>query len=243
MKKNININKEEILKLHQNHKTEKMVLREQSGDLKSQLQYMIDNGQIPDSVGVVKLVSSNPSRMWAIKKESKKTPGTFVYLFTDGKYGTFSADGKFTFGPGTWKAGSVVKQEVKKVEPEQSKKVEPEQSKSEIPSDQVGPDKNETKSITQVNAEITQSFNQAVQSQTLPSKQQCRRDVESYYMAYKKKMTFDPKVFEGMKKVVQSCADQFKFEGPFTKTDDYLNIMSGRVGGGPLSSSPWRIKR
>lgn len=102
MKKKFQGNTEEILKLHKQQKTEKMILREQAGDLKSELQAMVDDGRVTDAISIVGLQTTNPERRYAIKKESKKNPGTFVYLFRDGKYGTFGADGKFTYGSGVW---------------------------------------------------------------------------------------------------------------------------------------------
>lgn len=102
MNKRFHIDKDYVLSLHESHKTDKMILKEQSGDLKSQLQSMIDNGQVPDVIGISELETTNPIRRFAIKKKSKKNPGTFVYLFIDFKYGSFGPDGKFTFGSGVW---------------------------------------------------------------------------------------------------------------------------------------------
>ena len=102
MKNKFETIKEEVLSLHKNQKTEKMILREQAGDLKSKLQSFLDRGQVPDAVGIAELETSNPNRRFAIKKKSKKNPGTFVYLFLDNKYGSFGADGKFLFGNGVW---------------------------------------------------------------------------------------------------------------------------------------------
>jgi hypothetical protein len=102
MKNKFETIKEEVLSLHKSQKTEKMILREQAGDLKSKLQSFLDNGQVPDAVGIAELETSNPNRRFAIKKKSKKNPGTFVYLFLDFKYGSFGADGKFSYGPGVW---------------------------------------------------------------------------------------------------------------------------------------------
>ncbi len=98
----LDIEKELVLNLHKNQKTEKMKLREQAGDLRSKLQAMIDNGQTPGAIGIAELETSNPNRRFAIKKESTKTKGKIIYFFLDGKYGSFGADGKFAFGPGIW---------------------------------------------------------------------------------------------------------------------------------------------
>lgn len=102
MNKRFYIEKEYVLSLHESQKTDKMILKEQAGDLKSQLQSMIDSGQVPDVIGIAELETSNPNRRFAIKKKSKKNPGTFVYLFLDFKYGSFGPDGKFAYGNGVW---------------------------------------------------------------------------------------------------------------------------------------------
>lgn len=102
MRNKFDIVKEEVLSLHRKERTEGMLLREQAGDLKSKLQSMIDDGQVPDAVGIAELETSNPNRRFAIKKKSKKNPGTFVYLFADFKYGAFGTDGKFTYGKENW---------------------------------------------------------------------------------------------------------------------------------------------
>lgn len=95
-------NKEEILELHKKNKTQKMVLREQSGDIRSKLQSMIDNGQVTDVIGIAELDTTNPDRRFAIKKRSKQKPGLFAYLFHDFKFGYFGPDGKFFYAPGVW---------------------------------------------------------------------------------------------------------------------------------------------
>jgi hypothetical protein len=102
MRNKFETNRGEVLSLHKKNKTKGMILREQSGDLKSQLQSMIDNGEVTDVVGIAELDTTNQNRRFAIKKKSKKNPGTFVYLFSDKKYGSFGPDGKFTYGDGVW---------------------------------------------------------------------------------------------------------------------------------------------
>lgn len=100
--KKLQTNKEEILELHSKEKTHGMLLREQMGNIRSKLQTMIDNGQVTDAIGVVELETSNPDRKFAIKKKSKKNPGTFAYLFHDFKFGYFGTDGKFAYASGVW---------------------------------------------------------------------------------------------------------------------------------------------
>jgi hypothetical protein len=102
MKKRYTANKEEILEMHNKNKTQKMILKEQAGDIKSKLRKMVDDGQVPDVVSIAELETTNPDRRFAIKKKSKKYPGQFVYLFHDFKWGRFGTDGKFVYEKGTW---------------------------------------------------------------------------------------------------------------------------------------------
>lgn len=98
--------KEHILSLHERNKTEKMVLKEQMGDIKTKLQSMIDDGRVTDAVGVVEFTTTNPDRKYAIKKKSKSVPGTFVYLYHDFKWSRPGPDGKLAFGDGVWTPAS-----------------------------------------------------------------------------------------------------------------------------------------
>lgn len=102
MEKKYFANKEEILEMHNKNKTQKMILKEQAGDIKSKLRKMVDDGQVPDVISIAELETTNPDRRFAIKKKSKKYPGQFVYLFHDFKWGRFGTDKKFVFEKGNW---------------------------------------------------------------------------------------------------------------------------------------------
>jgi hypothetical protein len=54
-------------------------------------------------------------------------------------------------------------------------------------------------------------------------------------------MKFEPSIHGPMKNLVQTCSDQFDFKGLFDKTDKYVDILTGRVEGGPAQSSLWRL--
>ena len=75
------VEKNTILEMHS--KLKKPILNEQY-DVRAELQKLIDTGCIRDGI-IIKMESSEVTRTYAIKKESKKEPGTFYYFFVDKK--------------------------------------------------------------------------------------------------------------------------------------------------------------
>lgn len=107
---NKNIITEEKNRILELHSKEKKILNEQVSDVKTNLQSLLDNGCIP-SGQVVKMKSSTPLLQYAIKKESVKTPGTYVYFFIDNRFGYMDAQNKFSFGQGKWECNKRVQQQ------------------------------------------------------------------------------------------------------------------------------------
>jgi len=97
--------------------------------------------------------------------------------------------------------------------------------------------------------EITARFEDAVREQTPESADDCKKTVEAYYMAFKKKKQIEPNMLNAMKEKVQACKNEFygswgAFKGGNT-IDEYLDMLSGKKQGGPSSyggDSIWRIK-
>jgi hypothetical protein len=97
--------------------------------------------------------------------------------------------------------------------------------------------------------EITTRFEDAVREQTPESADDCKKTVEAYYMAFKKKKQIEPNMLNAMKEKVQACKNEFygswgAFKGGNT-IDEYLDMLSGKKQGGPSSyggDSIWRIK-
>jgi len=97
--------------------------------------------------------------------------------------------------------------------------------------------------------EITARFEEAVREQTPESADDCKKTVEAYYMAFKKKKQIEPNMLNAMKEKVQACKNEFygswgAFKGGNT-IDEYLDMLSGKKQGGPSSyggDSIWRIK-
>lgn len=116
------IERQNILEMHS--KMRKNVIKEQVSDkkvtltLEQELQELLDSGCIPFGT-IVKMNSSNPRMQYAIKQESKKTPGKFRYAFIDKRVG-ISENGKFTFLTDKWECAK--KPEVP-VKPEGPKKL------------------------------------------------------------------------------------------------------------------------
>jgi hypothetical protein len=99
------------------------------------------------------------------------------------------------------------------------------------------------------NTDITTAFEDAVRDQTPESSDDCKKAIEAYYMAFKKKKIFTDDVLTAMKEKVQACKNEFygswgAFGGGKT-IDGYLDMLSGKVSGGPSSygdDSKWRLK-
>jgi hypothetical protein len=71
-----------ILEMHDRENPNKRLILEQDDKLKEELQTLLDNKCFPRGE-VVGMNSTNPKYKYAIKLESKKTPGRFRYFFID----------------------------------------------------------------------------------------------------------------------------------------------------------------
>jgi hypothetical protein len=96
---------------------------------------------------------------------------------------------------------------------------------------------------------ITQAFTDAVESQTPTDKEDCKKAIEAYYMAFKKKKRIEPNMINAMKEKVMACKNEYYGEwgvlGGGSKTDEYVDMLMGKKSGGPSSygdDSIWRIK-
>jgi len=102
---------------------------------------------------------------------------------------------------------------------------------------------------TITNADITTAFETAVSDQTPQDSSDCKKSIEAYYMAFKKKKVFTDDVLSAMKEKVQACKNEYygswgAFGGGKT-IDGYLDMLSGKAPGGPSSyggDSKWRLK-
>jgi len=111
--------KKRILEMHS--KMKKKIISEQTEDVQSRLQSMIDFNLISKPAEVVGIPTSNPQLKYAIKKESKKTPGTFKYYFIDGRIGGY-INGNFVFDKEKWDVKSF-ENSVKEKKQEESDRV------------------------------------------------------------------------------------------------------------------------
>ena len=99
------------------------------------------------------------------------------------------------------------------------------------------------------NTDITTAFEDAVRNQTPESSSDCKKAIEAYYMAFKKKKVFTDDVLTAMKEKVQACKNEFYGSwgalGGGKTIDGYLDMLSGKASGGPSSygdDSKWRLK-
>jgi hypothetical protein len=76
----------------------------------------------------------------------------------------------------------------------------------------------------------------------------CRKNIEDWYEGFKRRnsIVVEPSTMTKAKKIVQACHDEHYGEwgiaGRGKKFDNILDILTGRVQGGPGQNSPWRIK-
>ena len=283
--KKINIQEEEIkniLNLHKQEKESKGLFMEQVTDLKSQLQKFIDTGCINGGV-VVELKSANPNKKFAIKKESKKNPGTYNYFFIDFTFGNFDQTGKFVMGNGKWNCDHLQKAQLEKtkIDAEATTKALKDKQDEYIaalidsnPAYIQNPTEGQKMSLKAVNINapkdifpngLTLWYDPSGQSElkksssSIGSKMQqqeinrdvCRTYVDEFYTSFKRKnsIVIDPASFEAQKNRAQACKDAYYNEwgilGGGKKLDQYLDILSGKIAGGPTSygeDSKWRLK-
>jgi hypothetical protein len=72
-----------------------------SKSIKDQLTVFTTNGCVENGK-VVPMKTTNPQKSYAIRQESRKTPGKVRYLFIDNTVGISDDTGKFTFLPNKW---------------------------------------------------------------------------------------------------------------------------------------------
>ena len=76
----------------------------------------------------------------------------------------------------------------------------------------------------------------------------CRKNIEDWYEGFKRRnsIVVEPSTMTKAKRIVQACNDEHYGEwgiaGRGKKFDNILDILTGRVQGGPGQNSPWRIK-
>lgn len=80
------------------------------------------------------------------------------------------------------------------------------------------------------------------------NKNVCRKNIEDWYEGFKRRnsIVVEPSTMTKAKKIVQACNDEHYGEwgiaGRGKKFDNILDILTGRLQGGPGQNSPWRIK-
>lgn len=76
----------------------------------------------------------------------------------------------------------------------------------------------------------------------------CRKNIEDWYEGFKRRnsIVVEPSTMTKAKRIVQACNDEHYGEwgiaGRGKKFDNILDILTGRLQGGPGQNSPWRIK-
>jgi hypothetical protein len=122
--------------------------------------------------------------------------------------------------------------------------VDPSDASTETPEAEL--DDEETKRFTKYfNRYGDSTFARQVYNQTRNDRQACKKEIELYYMAWYNKVKPTEAAFRNQKSIAQQCVNQHRFnkiQGMFTKSDNYINTLTGRKPHPNLGpDSKWRL--
>jgi hypothetical protein len=101
--------------------------------------------------------------------------------------------------------------------------------------------------ITVKDAAITTTIQQSLQNRIPTDQKDCKTTIEAYYLAFKKKRPLEPNEFEALKAKTQACKNEYGGDWGVLaggrRMDNYLEIMSGGVGGPSRrgDDAKWRL--
>lgn len=101
--------------------------------------------------------------------------------------------------------------------------------------------------ITVKDATITTTIEQSLQNRIPTDQKDCKRTIEAYYLAFKKKRPLEPNEFEALKAKTQACKNEYGGDWGMLsggrRMDNYLEIMSGGIGGPSRAGddAKWRL--
>jgi hypothetical protein len=101
--------------------------------------------------------------------------------------------------------------------------------------------------VTVKDATITTTIQQSLQNRIPTDQKDCKKTIEVYYLAFKKKRPLEPNEFEALKAKTQSCKNEYGGDWGMLsggrRMDNYLEIMSGGIGGPSRrgEDAKWRL--
>lgn len=101
--------------------------------------------------------------------------------------------------------------------------------------------------ITVKDEALTATIQAAVTTRIPTDAKDCKKTIEAYYLAFKKKRPLEPNEFEALKAKTQACKNEYGGDwGAFSggrRMDNYLEIMSGGIGGPSRAGddAKWRL--
>jgi hypothetical protein len=101
--------------------------------------------------------------------------------------------------------------------------------------------------VTVKDATITTTIQTAVTNRIPTDQKDCKTTIEAYYLAFKKKRPLEPNEFEALKAKTQACKNEYGGDWSALsggrRMDNYLEIMSGGVGGPSRrgEDAKWRL--
>lgn len=88
-------------------------------------------------------------------------------------------------------------------------------------------------------------FARQVLNQVQEDKNECKTQIQAFYFAWYNKLRITESAFNNTKTIVQACINQHNFNnilGRNSRTDDYIDILTGKGEGGPNTDSKFRLK-
>jgi hypothetical protein len=101
--------------------------------------------------------------------------------------------------------------------------------------------------VTVKDETITTTIQQSLQNRIPTNSKDCKKTIEAYYLAFKKKRPLEPNEFEALKAKTQACKNEYGGDWGILsggrRMDNYLEIMSGGIGGPSRAGddAKWRL--
>lgn len=101
--------------------------------------------------------------------------------------------------------------------------------------------------VTVKDEAITTTIQQSLQNRIPTDQKDCKKTIEAYYLAFKKKRPLEPNEFEALKAKTQACKNEYGGDWGILsggrRMDNYLEIMSGGIGGPSRAGedAKWRL--
>lgn len=261
-KNNASKTTEEPLVPATSEKTEKPI------DIKSELEKIKGYGCFRNEAVIVQTNRTEPNRQWAIKQESKKTPGKFGYFFYDKSIGEIDTSGKFGIITQKWECAKL--KEMQNLEAQKQAFIDTAKAsnyKTDLTPAEIASGKYKESifpgsekffppnglkiywSASDAKSKSTDNLNtfEEIKNAQTIDKNKCKKIIKSYYDAFKTKKDIPQFNFDITKNDAQRCVNDYENKwGGFLGLGNikkYVEIMRGGIGGPSRAGddSKWRL--